>query len=632
MRVLCLTGSIGMGKSTAANTFRRLARAGVRRRRRRAPLAGAGRPRRGADRRRLSRHGARHAARPARGPGGAAPRRARRRRGAQPAGAHRPPAGARRRAPLPRRGAAAGGAAGGARHPPAVRDPRRRALRRGAGGDGARRRAAPPRAAASGHDGGAPRVPSWRGRCPIRRSGAAPTTSSTPACRASTPSAPSGPSSRDTGRRHDAADRARHRDHRPRPGDRRPRHRDRGDRAGEPGADGARVAHPARPRARRAGGKHARPRLHRGDAARQAEIRGEGRGVARSSSATRRSSRTTRPSTSASSTPSCVRAGRPRLDRARMVDSLAIAKKRFLGMPNSLDALCRRLGVDNSMRTSHNALLDVRLLAQVYLELMGGRQPGLRPRRRDRRAGRGGARRRADAPRADAAADRAGRGGAGGARGVPRQAEGPAVAQAALRAGGRGGVGREPSAASGAARQRGTLPLRDVHAAFRRGWTMANPWGKKNPLHEHVAERRQRLGGRRARPDGGGGEASNEGRDQGGHAGAGEQEAAEVEIGDAGSARHASGSKRMRTLRNAVVVVTGASSGIGRATALEFARRGARVVLAARRAEPLDSAAAECRAAGAEARGGADRRGRRGGGGRRSPAPRWTASAASTSG
>jgi DNA polymerase III subunit epsilon len=70
------------------------------------------------------------------------------------------------------------------------------------------------------------------------------------------------------------------------------------------------------------------------------------------------------------------RAGRRRLDRARMVDSLAIAKKRFLGMPNSLDALCRRLGVDNSMRTSHNALLDVRLLAQVYLELMGGRQPG----------------------------------------------------------------------------------------------------------------------------------------------------------------------------------------------------------------------------------------------------------------
>jgi DNA polymerase-3 subunit epsilon len=72
-----------------------------------------------------------------------------------------------------------------------------------------------------------------------------------------------------------------------------------------------------------------------------------------------------------------ARAERGPLDRARMVDSLALAKKRFPGMPNSLDALCRRFGVDNSMRTSHNALLDVRLLAQVYLELMGGRQPGL---------------------------------------------------------------------------------------------------------------------------------------------------------------------------------------------------------------------------------------------------------------
>jgi DNA polymerase III subunit epsilon len=71
------------------------------------------------------------------------------------------------------------------------------------------------------------------------------------------------------------------------------------------------------------------------------------------------------------------RIGRPALDRGRMVDSLMLAKKRFPGMPNSLDALCRRLGVDNSMRTSHNALLDVKLLAQVYLELMGGKQPGL---------------------------------------------------------------------------------------------------------------------------------------------------------------------------------------------------------------------------------------------------------------
>lgn len=70
------------------------------------------------------------------------------------------------------------------------------------------------------------------------------------------------------------------------------------------------------------------------------------------------------------------RAGHGPLDRGRMIDSLVLAKKRFPGMPNSLDALCRRLGVDNSMRSSHNALLDVQLLAQVYLELMGGRQPG----------------------------------------------------------------------------------------------------------------------------------------------------------------------------------------------------------------------------------------------------------------
>lgn len=71
-----------------------------------------------------------------------------------------------------------------------------------------------------------------------------------------------------------------------------------------------------------------------------------------------------------------LRCGRPALDRARMVDSLALAKERYPGMPNSLDALCRRLGVDNSMRTAHNAILDCRLLAQVYLELMGGKQPG----------------------------------------------------------------------------------------------------------------------------------------------------------------------------------------------------------------------------------------------------------------
>jgi DNA polymerase-3 subunit epsilon len=72
-----------------------------------------------------------------------------------------------------------------------------------------------------------------------------------------------------------------------------------------------------------------------------------------------------------------ARLGGPPLARERMVDTLALAKARFPGMPNSLDALCRRFGVDLSERTTHNALLDCRLLAEVYVELTGGRQRGL---------------------------------------------------------------------------------------------------------------------------------------------------------------------------------------------------------------------------------------------------------------
>jgi DNA polymerase-3 subunit epsilon len=71
------------------------------------------------------------------------------------------------------------------------------------------------------------------------------------------------------------------------------------------------------------------------------------------------------------------RAGKPALDMARMIDTLALAKKRFPGMPNNLDALCRRFEIDLSARTTHNALLDCKLLAQVYVELTGGRQRGL---------------------------------------------------------------------------------------------------------------------------------------------------------------------------------------------------------------------------------------------------------------
>jgi len=70
-------------------------------------------------------------------------------------------------------------------------------------------------------------------------------------------------------------------------------------------------------------------------------------------------------------------AGRPPIEQARAIDTLLIARNRFPGAQNSLDALCRRFGIDNSNRVKHGALLDSELLAEVYLELMGGRQPGL---------------------------------------------------------------------------------------------------------------------------------------------------------------------------------------------------------------------------------------------------------------
>jgi DNA polymerase-3 subunit epsilon len=69
-------------------------------------------------------------------------------------------------------------------------------------------------------------------------------------------------------------------------------------------------------------------------------------------------------------------AGRPLLAPNRAVDTLELARRRFPGAPNSLDALCRRYGVDNSGREKHGALLDSELLAEVYMELTGGRQPG----------------------------------------------------------------------------------------------------------------------------------------------------------------------------------------------------------------------------------------------------------------
>jgi len=68
---------------------------------------------------------------------------------------------------------------------------------------------------------------------------------------------------------------------------------------------------------------------------------------------------------------------RPEIEMARAIDTLMIARRKFPGAQASLDALCRRFGVDNSNRELHGALLDAELLAAVYLELKGGREPGL---------------------------------------------------------------------------------------------------------------------------------------------------------------------------------------------------------------------------------------------------------------
>lgn len=67
--------------------------------------------------------------------------------------------------------------------------------------------------------------------------------------------------------------------------------------------------------------------------------------------------------------------GLPQIPWEQALDTLAIARKKFPGSPASLDALCRRFGIDNSSRTLHGALLDSEILAEVYLELIGGRQP-----------------------------------------------------------------------------------------------------------------------------------------------------------------------------------------------------------------------------------------------------------------
>jgi DNA polymerase-3 subunit epsilon len=70
-------------------------------------------------------------------------------------------------------------------------------------------------------------------------------------------------------------------------------------------------------------------------------------------------------------------ANKPTIPMERALDTVLMARKRFPGQPASLDALCKRFNIDLSARTKHGALLDAELLADVYLELMGGRQSSL---------------------------------------------------------------------------------------------------------------------------------------------------------------------------------------------------------------------------------------------------------------
>jgi DNA polymerase-3 subunit epsilon len=72
-----------------------------------------------------------------------------------------------------------------------------------------------------------------------------------------------------------------------------------------------------------------------------------------------------------------ARLGHLTVEPARVVDTLMLARRKHPMGPNSLDALCRRYGIDNSRRTKHGALLDSELLAEVYIELVGGKQAAL---------------------------------------------------------------------------------------------------------------------------------------------------------------------------------------------------------------------------------------------------------------
>ena len=68
-------------------------------------------------------------------------------------------------------------------------------------------------------------------------------------------------------------------------------------------------------------------------------------------------------------------AGKKKINDANVIDSLEVARNKFPGISNSLDALCRRFNIDLSRRTKHNALLDCELLREVYINLLGAKEP-----------------------------------------------------------------------------------------------------------------------------------------------------------------------------------------------------------------------------------------------------------------
>ena len=77
------------------------------------------------------------------------------------------------------------------------------------------------------------------------------------------------------------------------------------------------------------------------------------------------------------SSPGLGEGGPPQIDLGAVVDTLQMARRKHTGASNSLDALCVRYGIDTTRRTKHGALLDAQILAEVYIELLGGKQTSL---------------------------------------------------------------------------------------------------------------------------------------------------------------------------------------------------------------------------------------------------------------